>query len=245
MVEEQKVNVTVKYQNKLNLVPLKHFNAKEMDLFFALCAKMKDHGIKPIEFTFEELRELSSYKMTATSAFVGDLEQMYSNMLKLSYRTEDEDVIRHFVLFPGFEIDKKKKVVLVSVNPALSDVLNGLTSEFSKFELSAFTSIRSTYAKTLFRLLMQYRKTGLYITTMENFRELLDIPENYQMGNIDQRVLKPAMKELEGYFDDLRVEKIKERKRNKIARLKFTFSGLKSELPKITLHNWLEGENND
>lgn len=237
---ENELKVTVKYQNRLNLVPLKHFNAKEMDLFFALCSRMKDKGIKPIEFTFEELRELSSYKMTATSAFVGDLEQMYNNMLKLSYRTEDENVIRHFVLFPGFEIDKKKKVVSVSVNPTLSDVLNGLTSEFSKFELSAFTSIRSTYAKTLFRLLMQYRKTRMYVTTIDNFRELLDIPENYQMGNIDQRVLQPAMKELEAYFEELEVEKIKERKRNKIARLKFTFKGLKTDLPQVTLHNWLD-----
>ncbi|HGL3126500.1 TPA: replication initiation protein, partial [Enterococcus faecium] len=88
---DEKTELTVKYQNELNLVPLKNFNAKQMDLFFALCARMKDRGLKKVRFSFEELKELSDYKMTATKAFVGDLEKLYKDMLNLTYRTEDED----------------------------------------------------------------------------------------------------------------------------------------------------------
>lgn len=47
-----------------------------MDLFFALCARMKDKGVENIRFSFEELKELSDYKMTATKAFVADLEKV-------------------------------------------------------------------------------------------------------------------------------------------------------------------------
>lgn len=133
-------------------------------------------------------------------------------MLNLSYRTENDDEIEYFVLFNGFKIDKKQKFVEVRVNQDLDYIINGLTTEFSRFELSAFTSIRSTYAKTLFRLLMQYRSTGYYVVSIEDFRELLDIPEYYQMGNIDQKVLKPAMKELHNYFENLEVTKIKAKK---------------------------------
>ena len=63
------------------------------------------------------------------------------------------------------------------------------------------------------------------------------------MYNIDQRVLKPSLNELSNYFNDLKVEKIKVKKGNKIDKLQFTFSGLKSDkvLPKIPMHNWLEG----
>ena len=93
---DEKTELTVKYQNELNLVPLKNFNAKQMDLFFALCARMKDRGLKKVRFSFEELKELSDYKMTATKAFVGDLEKLYKDMLNLTYRTEDEDSIRYF-----------------------------------------------------------------------------------------------------------------------------------------------------
>ncbi|MFH7726704.1 replication initiation protein, partial [Streptococcus agalactiae] len=147
-----------------------------------------------------------------------------------------------FVLFNGFKIDKKQKFVEVRVNQDLDYIINGLTTEFSRFELSAFTSIRSTYAKTLFRLLMQYRSTGYYVVSIEDFRELLDIPEYYQMGNIDQKVLKPAMKELHNYFENLEVTKIKAKKGNKIAKLEFTFTGLKTNKPSVTMHDWVNGE---
>ena len=240
---EDNTKLAVKYQNELNLIPLKKFNAKQMDLFFALCARMKDKGLKNIRFSFEELKELSDYKMTATKAFVGDLEKLYKDMLNLSYHTEDEDTIKYFVLFTGFEINKTKKFVEVSVNPDLEYIINGLTTEFSKFDLLAFTSLRSTYAKTLFRLLMQYRSTGYYVVRIEDFKELMDIPESYrQMGQIDQKVLQPAIRELQNYFSDLKVTKIKAKKGNKIDKLEFTFSGLVSDLPKITMHNWLTGE---
>ncbi|MEM5116702.1 replication initiation protein, partial [Enterococcus faecalis] len=178
---KEKTELAVKYQNKLNLVPLKNFNSKEMDLFFALCARMKDRGTEEISFTFEELRNLSDYKMTATKAVIKDLDSMYSKMLQLTYREnlfdDDDDGFRRFVLFTGFEVSTKQQVVKVSVNSKLESVINGLTTEFSKFELAAFTSIRSSYAKTLFRLLMQYRSTGYYQVNIEEFKEIMDVPK--------------------------------------------------------------------
>ncbi len=53
--------------------------------------------------------------MTATKAFITDLERMYSKMLELSYREnlfdDDDDGFRRFVLFNGFEEDKKQKLL--------------------------------------------------------------------------------------------------------------------------------------
>ena len=236
--------LTVKYRNELNMITLKKFNAKEMDLFFALCARMKDKGLNNIVFSFEELKELSDYRKTAIKAFTDDLDSLYSKMLQLKYRDEydDDGSFRRFVLFTSFDVNVKKQTVEVSINPKLEGILNGLTTEFSKFELSAFTSLRSTYAKTLFRLLMQYLSTGYYVVNIEEFRELLNIPDYYQMGNIDQKVLKPAMKELNNYFEDLEITKIKAKKGNKIAKLEFTFTGLKTTKPSVTMHDWVNGE---
>lgn len=237
---EKKTELTVKYQNELNLVNLKHFNSKEMDLFFALCARMKERGTDNICFTFEELKDLSQYKFTGGQRFVKDLENLYSKILQLTYRKELDEFgsFSRFVLFNGFLVDVPNKIVEVSVNPSLEAILNNLTTEFTRFELSAFTSIRSTYTKTLFRLLMQYRSSEYLVIGIEDFRQRLDIPESYQMFNIDQRILKPAIKELSAYFSDLKVTKIKAKKGNKIAKLEFTFSGLKTDTPKIPMHDW-------
>lgn len=235
---EKKSNIKVAYQNELNLVPLKNFNAKQMDLFFALCGRMKNKGLDDVVFSFEELKELSDYKITALDPFVNDLEQLYKKMLNLTYRTETASKISYFVLFNGFEIDKDEQCVTVNVNPKLEHVINGISTEFNKFELLAFTKIQSKYSKTLFRLLMQFQSTGFYVVKIEDFRELLDVPKSYRMSDIDKQVLNLSIKELSEYFNDLKVKKIKARKGNKIDRLEFTFSGLKTDLPKVPLHDW-------
>lgn len=33
--------LTVKYKNDLNTIPMRSFNRAELDLFFSICAKMK------------------------------------------------------------------------------------------------------------------------------------------------------------------------------------------------------------
>ncbi|EEX73104.1 replication initiation protein [Leptotrichia hofstadii] len=42
----------------------------------------------------------------------------------------------------------------------------------------------------------QFRKTGFWRCSIEEFRNLLDIPEKYRIIDIDKFVLKPIQKEL-------------------------------------------------
>ena len=229
--------IKVKHANELNLVPMRNFSATEMNLFFALCAKMKDKGTQKIRFEFENLRDLSDYKPTATKRFSDDLESLYDKMLKLTLRTHKEGVREKFVLFTGFKIDENEKYVEISVNSDLEHILNELSSEFVKYELVEFTSIRSSYAKTMYRLLKQYRSTGLFKIRIEDFREILDVPKSYRMTDIDSRVLKPIQDELSDFFDPLKIKKIKARKGNKIALLEFRFKE-KQEFEPVPMIDW-------
>lgn len=223
---------------------MRKFNSKEMDLFFSICAKMKNQSTGTVRFDFEDLKELSDYKMTATSHFIKDLDNVYTKMLGLNYREENEKKIKRFVLFTGFEIDKEDMYVEISVNPNLEYVLNQLTNEFTQFELQEFTSLSSSYSKTMYRLLKQFKSTGYYTVKMEEFRDLLDIPASYRMGNIDQQILNPIKKELTQFFDPFEIKKIKAKKGNRIDRLEFYFIEKKHEtkLPNIPMHNWLDEE---
>ena len=223
---------------------MRKFNSKEMDLFFSICAKMKNQSTGTVRFDFEDLKELSDYKMTATSHFIKDLDNVYTKMLGLNYREENEKKIKRFVLFTGFEIDKEDMYVEISVNPNLEYVLNQLTNEFTQFELQEFTSLSSSYSKTMYRLLKQFKSTGYYTVKMEEFKDLLDIPASYRMGNIDQQILNPIKKELTQFFDPFEIKKIKAKKGNRIDRLEFYFTEKKHEtkLPKIPMHNWLDEE---
>ena len=104
-------------------------------------------------------------------------------------------------------------------------ILNEITQNFTKFELEEFTNIRSSYAKTAYRLLKQYRKTGYAIFTMNQFRELLCIPKSYQTFNINQKIIKPIEKELYQCFQGLKIKKVKAKGGRNITHIEFTFLG--------------------
>ena len=230
-------NIKVRYKNELNLVPMRNFDSVEMNLFFSICAKMKDKGLSKVQFTFEDLRELSAYKPTSIKRFSDDLEAVYNKMLQLTYRTEEAGIREKFVLFTGYRIDENNQTVDISVNPELAYIINELSSEFTKFELQEFTGIRSSYAKTMYRLLKQYRSTGFYKVKIEDFREILSIPNSYQMSDIDKQVLKPIKNELSEFFDPLKIKKIKARKGNRIAMIEFRFKE-KQEFEPVPMVDW-------
>ncbi len=101
-----------------------------------------------------------------------------------------------FTLFSGFETDWKTAKLLVEVNPRFSFLLNDLTSQFTRFELAEFTALKSSYSKECYRRLKQYRQTGVWKVSIDEFRRLLDVPESYQARDLNKRVLKPIQDEL-------------------------------------------------
>ena len=71
-----------------------------------------------------------------------------------------------------------------------------MSKNFTVFELQEFNALASSYSKNMFRLLKQYKSTGFYKVSIEEFRRLLDIPESYNMSKISVKVLDPIEKEL-------------------------------------------------
>lgn len=207
----------------MNAIPFRKFTAIEMDLFFSFCSQMRNKGTEKIRHSFEELKAISDYRATSIERFVNDLDRTYSKMLELSVRRGDSLNFERFVLFTGFKVNSDEQYVEIATNPDFKYIINEITENFTKFELQEFTSLRSSYAKTAFRLLKQFRQTGYWRTPVEEFRTLLDIPEGYKMDAIDRRVLKPIVEELSFFFIGLEVKKIKAKKGRKIEFFDFFF----------------------
>lgn len=217
------VNEVVKYDVSLNDVSFRKFTAKEQDLFFAICSKLKDQYTDEIVFSFDQLRELSKYASTSVERFMDDIEATYVKLLNLNYGERTETRRRRFVLFTKYDINSVTQTVTIGVNKDFQFLLNDFSS-FVKFELDEYTDISSTYAKNLYRKLKQFKETGYYVVKVDEFRRLLDIPESYSMSAIDKRVLTPIRKELAPMYERFQIKKVKARKGNKIDRLEFYFS---------------------
>ena len=220
---------TVVYKNDLNLVPLRKFTSTEINLFFAMCNKLKEKETNTLHLSVDELKELSNYspKTRNINRFVKDLDDVYKKMLELTIRYEDDEVIERFILFNHYRIHKKDQYLEISTSPNLKHILNSITSNFTKFELKEMTNLKSTYSKNMFRILKQYKHTGYMKIKIDDFRERLDVPKSYRMTDINKNVLKPIVTELNTIFNNLHINKIKAKKGRKIEWLEFIFDAEK------------------
>ncbi|HHQ6760165.1 TPA: replication initiation protein [Staphylococcus aureus] len=220
---------TIVYKNEMNLVPLRRFTATEINLFFAMCNKLKEQDTNTLHLSFDELKELSNYSPATRNInrFINDLDDVYKKMLDLTIRYEDDDVIERFVLFNHYRIHKREQYLEISTSPNLKHILNSITNNFTKFELKEMTNLKSTYSKNMFRILKQYKHTGYMKIKIDDFKNRLDIPKSYRMTDINKNVFKPIITELSTIFNNLNINKIKAKKGRKIEWLEFTFDAEK------------------
>lgn len=203
-------NEIVKYNPELNTIPLRKFTPVEMNLFFSIVSRMRDKGDETVRFSFDQLKELSAYKPTANNRFIDDIESTYQKILGLRFGRRSKDGLHRefFVMFTEFEINghADDPYVDIKIYPKAIKLLNELES-WVRYALSEFRDLKSSYAKTMFRLLKQFRTTGYAYFSVADFNELLDVPKSYKSSNINQSVLKPIKEELTPLFRGLTVRK--------------------------------------
>lgn len=203
-------NEIVKYDPELNTIPLRKFTPVEMNLFFSIVSRMRDKGDETVRFSFDQLKELSAYKPTANNRFIDDIESTYQKILGLRFGRRSKDGLHRefFVMFTEFEINghADDPYVDIRIYPKAIKLLNELES-WVRYALSEFRDLKSSYAKTMFRLLKQFRTTGYAYFSVADFNELLDVPKSYKSSNINQSILKPIKEELTPLFRGLTVRK--------------------------------------
>ncbi|HAQ1387851.1 TPA: replication initiation protein [Enterococcus faecium Ef_aus0057] len=191
-------------------MPLRKFTSVEMNLFFSIISRMRDVGDKKVQFTFEQLKDLSNYKATANVRFIDDLETTYDKLMDLRFGRRSADGLQRerFVLFNQFKIDGKADIPFaeIQVHEKALPLLNNL-EEWVRYSLQQFNELESSYSKTMFRLLKQYRTKGIANFSKEDFHELLDIPKSYRESDINKKIIKPIRQELTAIFKGLTIQK--------------------------------------
>jgi len=203
-------NEIVKHHTELNTIPLRKFKPVEMNLFFSIVSRMRDLGDKTVRFSFEQLKELSDYKATANNRFIDDIYSTYEKILSLRFGNRSSNGLNRnmFVMFTQFEIvgDVENPYVDIKIFEKAIPLLNGL-DEWVRYSLQQFNELQSSYSKTMFRLLKQFRTTGYAYFSKNDLIELLDIPKSYRQSDINKNILKPIKEELTPLFRGLTIKK--------------------------------------
>lgn len=220
----------VKYHNDLNAVVMRRWTAEEMNFFIGLLAILKEKGIQTHTFDRDELRRLIKFRQTNRERFDTVIEGAVKNLASIYYYEKTDIELKVMPLFSKFVYNYESNKLVVKLNDEYQYILNQLTKNFTLFELDEYLKLSSTYSKSMYRLLKQWRTLGKKEFDKEQLYLLLDVPESTQnSSNFNSRVLKPIIKELSQVFSGLKVEPVRGRGRgNPVISYIFTW---KPEIP--------------
>lgn len=231
------MNEIVNQHNNLIDLPLRQFNASEIDILLALCSQCQEQGTKEIVLPFDKIRQLSHYQAKDDKQFLKAIENTNRKLLQLGIKVGDEKDWIQFVLFPTFEVSSTKQTLTVQVNEKFTYLLNDLSKDYTSLELRQSNSLKSAYAKAIYKKLRRFRDTGEWIVTLEDFKIYLDVPKSYKLGQIQTKVILPSVEELKPYFENLKVTPTTEKKKSgrgrpSVTGYRFTFKKQSHSVPK-------------
>ena len=198
----------VKYNNNLNSVGLRSFTAEELDLLMSICHKLKDKGTEEIKISYYDLKKLiQTKKNPSLKEFTESIMNVNRKLLALNFTIVENNEIIQFAMFKEFRTNPQNQILTIAISDRFKFLLNDFeVGNWTRFELKEFMRLNSNYTKEFYRRMKQFKNTGFWNCSLENFKHLLDIPATYRMIDIDTWVLKPIKKEL-GEKYNLKIEK--------------------------------------
>lgn len=195
---DKMAKLSVYYDNKMNLLAFKNLDKVEANLFFSIVARFNDKGAEKLKLNFSEIAEFisdSKYTSKELSKLINDgVGKVVQSAIKWEMTPTKT---AYFTLFNEFLVDDENKTLEASINSRFLFMLNNFKDgNFTMLELAEFSSLKSKYTQTLYRLLKQFRFTGFRSIKWAEFIEIMDIPTSYRMFDIERQILKPAIAEL-------------------------------------------------
>ncbi len=179
-----------------------------------------------VRFSAAEYAE--SYELSLDSAYE-QMKEAGDQFLKKTIRRLEKDkrgrIIEHkYNWLTGTTYHNGEGWVEIRFSFEVAPHLLGLRSKFTSYKLKQASALRSVYSWRLFECLQSWQSTGRWKVSIDDFIYAMDAPESCQkdFGNMNKRVLQPALKELREK-DNMEIEIELEKAGRKITGLIFTF----------------------
>lgn len=202
----------------------------KMELWALLGYNNKNYNPEEIKKIIKQLTKSGTYEIPENQSKISGsifvIEEL-ENTLKI----EIPSTFRKYI-FTQKDIDlivkaKHNKKMKIEELDYWNNTLKNKKKDLVLLKEADIFNIKGKYAKRLYTLLAQNSLTRKYEKDLKGLREILEIPQSYKMGNIDQKVLNPAIKEiqLKTKIRNIKINKIKIGK--VIDKIVFTFTEAK------------------
>lgn len=215
--------IVIAYSNELNDFPLSKYSVKQYDLFWAIVGKMRDQGTNTVVIPVFELKRMIGFQ-NSNERFNTLVGKLTKALLQTILRKDKENgsgwVMR--TLFDKAEFDTNKGTLTLVVKDESAKFFNNLTGNFTMWYQRTLFDLDTVYAKSVFRKLSQFSKTGRYIAKIDDFRFVIGVPKSYPNREVKRMVIQPSLLRLAPYFRNLNCT-YKTGKYNRLEAVEFTF----------------------
>lgn len=223
-MEERKDKI-VKYNNELNKLNMGSLKEKELELFYAICVKLRDRGTDEIVLDITDFKnEFYISNKIDKKRFREYIKSVQSKFLNMQFVLETEKKIEMGVFFTTFTTDLESNQMIIKINKPYAYILNDLVEYYTKFSFLEYQSLKSKYSKIIMPRLSQWNSIRKKEFLKDELFNILGVTEAYKndLSSFNKRVLKPMNDELKTVFHNLKIQPIK--KRNKIYSYVFSWS---------------------
>jgi replication protein B len=172
-------------------------NEAQQNVFFTLLQQFRNTDGYTLELDFNKVFELAQIAQGTNyrKEILNKLRQIQT--ITFMFQINDLGDLQQDVIFPSMRTDTQNRRLFVKVSKGFKDrYISSPLKGWTRYELAEFVGLSGTYTKTIYRYLKQFRSSGRWRIRYDDFKELLGIPNSYRATNIDQQILKPALKEL-------------------------------------------------
>jgi plasmid replication initiation protein len=182
--------------NKLNQARYK-LTVQEQRLILAMISDI-DQGEDLLKIHRISVQEFKSMVGLSGESSYGQLKNLTKRLLSkvLVISEPDGDLQTHWVDHVKYHNDEG--FLEFSFSAKLAPYLLALKKEFTRYQLKNVIRLKSAYSIRIYELLKQYQSVGSRFFDLEEFRQILSIPEGKlsRYTDLRRRVLETAKKEL-------------------------------------------------
>lgn len=171
----------------------------EQRIILACAAKLDGRKPMPRDAVFmldvDEFAEL--FGTDPRNAYT-EMEEAVTKLYERDIRRIDGKVRKRLRWVYMAEYRKGEGKVRLGFSPEIAPYLTMLHRRFTSYRLEEIARLRSAYAIRLFEMLAQYVDTGVFVITVDEFKQRFGIEEKYdRFSNLKARVIQPAVDDLQ------------------------------------------------
>lgn len=214
--------IMLKQLDGSTLLDFKKFTHDELLIFMSITQKAALNKSKYINIDIQKLFKELLLENKPDINYM--LDQFASKCCNIHVSTTVNGKRKRFALFQELEYDPYERKLTLEVNPKYLSILVRMYQDWTAEEIELYNNLSSDYNRSLYTLLKY--SNGEYVVELDFLKNFLfadNMPRSYELvGKFIQTIITPATEELNKYFPELKVEKI--RTSRNITHLKFTYN---------------------